>query len=99
MSSRYTARGPEAEFQPGSRGRVLRNLLGLQRVRHVTLAESQALQLAQDAAADGNLRTDYRADLEASRFQWAMKAWSEEGFHAPAPPAKGRRIPSTAEDV
>lgn len=52
MSSRYTPRGPQAEFQPGSRGRVLRNLLGLRRVRDVALAESQALQLAQDQAIE-----------------------------------------------
>jgi cell filamentation protein len=52
MSSRYAPRGREAEFQPGSRGRVLRNLLGLLRVRDITLAESQALQLAQDQAIE-----------------------------------------------
>src|SRR5258708_35765219 len=47
MSTRYTPRGPEAEFQPGSPRRLLRNLLGLQRVRDVTLAESQPLHLPQ----------------------------------------------------
>jgi cell filamentation protein len=52
MSSRYAPHGPEAEFQPGSRGRVLRNLLDLQRVGDITLAESQALQLAQDQAIE-----------------------------------------------
>ena len=43
------------------------------------------------SAARGDLRTDYRTDLEASSFQWAMKACSEEGFHAPAPPARSVR--------
>lgn len=41
------------EFQPGSRGRVLRNLLGIVRVRDMNLAESQALEIAQDLALDG----------------------------------------------
>lgn len=52
MKNRYAASGPEAEFEPGSRGRVLRNLLGIRRVRDMQLAESQALTLAQDAALD-----------------------------------------------
>jgi cell filamentation protein len=49
---KYEARGVEAEFEPGSRGRVLRNLLGITRVRDMNEAESQALLLAQEAALD-----------------------------------------------
>ena len=49
---KYLATGPEAESEPGSRGRVLRNLLGITRVRDMNEAESQALELAQDAALD-----------------------------------------------
>ena len=45
--SRYHASGPEAEFEPGSRSRVLRNLLGIRLVRDMNLAESQALEIAQ----------------------------------------------------
>jgi len=52
MSGKYVATGSEAEFQPGSRGRVLSNLLGIRRVRDMNEAESQALLLAQDAALD-----------------------------------------------
>jgi hypothetical protein len=33
MPGRYDTAGPEAEFQPGSRGRVLRNRLGITSVR------------------------------------------------------------------
>jgi cell filamentation protein, protein adenylyltransferase len=51
-SRKYTASGPEAEFEPGARGRVLRNLLGIVRVRDMNEAESQALELAQEAAID-----------------------------------------------
>ena len=52
MSGRYVATGPETEFEPGSRGRVLRNLLGINRVRDMNEAESQALLLAHEAALD-----------------------------------------------
>jgi cell filamentation protein len=50
--SRYQATGIEVEFEPGSRGRVLRNLLGITRVRDMNMAESQALEIAQDLALD-----------------------------------------------
>ena len=52
MNRKYMATGPEAEFQPGSRGRVLRNRLGITRVRDMNEAESQALLIAQEAALD-----------------------------------------------
>jgi cell filamentation protein len=52
LKGKYEATGPEAEFEPGSRGRVLRNLLGITRVRDMNEAESQALELAQEAALD-----------------------------------------------
>lgn len=45
--ARYDPKGVEAEFELGSRRRVLRNRLGITRVRDIQLAESQALQLAQ----------------------------------------------------
>jgi cell filamentation protein len=52
VSRKYVATGPEAEFQAGSRGRVLCNLLGITRMRDINEAESQALLLAQEAALD-----------------------------------------------
>jgi cell filamentation protein len=47
---RYAAAGSEEEFQPGSRGRVLRNFLGITKVREMEEAETQALSAAQRAA-------------------------------------------------
>src|SRR5688500_19163359 len=47
---RYAAAGSEAEFQPGSRGRVLRNFLSINKVREMEDAETQALIAAQRAA-------------------------------------------------
>lgn len=52
VTNRYQATGVEAEFEPGSRSRVLLNLLGITRVRDMNLAESQALEIAQDLALD-----------------------------------------------
>jgi cell filamentation protein, protein adenylyltransferase len=49
---KYEATGVQSEFQPGSRSRVLRNLLDITRVRDMNEAESQALQLAQQAAIE-----------------------------------------------
>lgn len=60
---KYQARGPQAEFQPGSRNRVLRNLLGITRVRDMNEAESQALELAQEAALD-RFAADHRFTAE-----------------------------------
>jgi cell filamentation protein len=52
VKGKHEAAGPEIEFEPGSRGRVLRNLLGIRRVRDMHAAESQALELAQVDAVD-----------------------------------------------
>ena len=59
VTSRYVAVGPEAEFEPGSRGRVLRNLLGIKLVCDMNLAESQALEIVQDLALD-RFEADHR---------------------------------------
>ena len=50
--TRYDAAGVQSETEPGSRGRVLRNLLGIKRVGDMDEAESQALLLAQVQAVD-----------------------------------------------
>jgi cell filamentation protein len=50
--NRYLPTGVGAEFEPGSRRCVLRNLLGITRVREMNLAESQALEIAQDLSLD-----------------------------------------------
>ncbi|HEY8907221.1 MAG TPA: Fic family protein [Rhodoferax sp.] len=50
--TRYDATGVQSETEPGSRGRVLRNLLGIKRIGDMNEAESQALLLAQAQAVD-----------------------------------------------
>lgn len=42
-SGRYAAHGAEAETEPGSRGRVMRNRLGIRSVREMAQRESEAL--------------------------------------------------------
>lgn len=51
MSDHYAAAGPQAEFEPGSRGRVLRNKLGIRRVGEMQVPESRALDAVQEWAA------------------------------------------------
>lgn len=51
MTRRYAASGPEAEFEPGSRRRVLHNKLGIRRVTDMQYAESAALDAVQVWAA------------------------------------------------
>jgi cell filamentation protein len=49
---RYRAEGPEAESEPGSRGRVLRNRLEVRSVREMARIESEALLAATDRLID-----------------------------------------------
>src|SRR4051794_36199585 len=81
MSLRYRpAAGPEAEFQPGSRGRVLRNLAGITRVREMDRAESELLVDAQgkyyhictpDTRFRAQLIRTMHRDWLGTLYQWA----------------------------
>lgn len=52
MADRHHAQGPEAESEPGSRGRVLRNRLGIVSLRDMMHRESEALLAATQRAID-----------------------------------------------
>ena len=79
-SDRYTPRGVEAEFEPGSRGRVLRNHLGIRSSREMAARESRALvasiaRLAKEVREDqrfsaGDIRTMHRTWL-GEIYPWA----------------------------
>lgn len=79
-TSRYAAVGPEAEFEPGSRGRVLRNLLRIRSAREMARAESRALLDAQERLVEmfsldhrftpGDIREIHRVWLKAI-YPWA----------------------------
>jgi cell filamentation protein len=69
---RDAAAGSEAEFQPGSRGRVLRNFLGITRAREMEEAETQALAVTQAAAVKmyGRGRRFTPADVRRLHRMW-----------------------------
>ncbi|MEE4239306.1 MAG: Fic family protein [Anderseniella sp.] len=82
---RYSAHGIEAEFEPGSRGRVLRNKLGIVRVREMQQAESDALLAVHEWAA-GHFNTRHRfttQDICRLHRQWLgdIYAWAGEFRH------------------
>nr|WP_319566573.1 Fic family protein [uncultured Rhodoferax sp.] len=82
VTTRYQATGIETEFEPGSHNRVLRNLLGITRVRDMHLAESQALEIAQDQALD-RFEADHRftaQDIGDLHALWLgpIYAWAGE---------------------
>lgn len=50
-TGKYEASGVQAEFEPGSHNRVLRNLLGITRAEDMDVIESDALAIVQGAAS------------------------------------------------
>lgn len=71
-TGRYAVQGPEAEFEPGSRGRVLRNLLGIRSVREMERRETEALVIATQRLID-TTRLDQR--FTANEVCGAHKLW------------------------
>jgi len=71
-AGRYAAHGPEAEFEPGSRNRVLRNLPGIRSAREMARAESQALLSAQERLVD-SFSSDHR--FVADDVRSIHRAW------------------------
>jgi cell filamentation protein len=80
MTGRYEAAGSEAEFQPGSHRRVLRNKLGITSIRAIQRKESEVLlavthQLIDEVTVDhrftaNDIRAMHRRWLE-DIYQWA----------------------------
>jgi cell filamentation protein len=72
MSGRYTAQGPEAESEPGSHGRVLRNLQGIRSIREMERRESAALLTVTEVMID-TTRQDQRFtadDIRGMHRRW-----------------------------
>ena len=72
MRDRYAATGAEAEFEPGSHGRVLRNLLGIRSVREIQRVESAELVSATRRAIE-ETGTDDR--FSSDRIRGLHHAW------------------------
>jgi len=81
MASRYAAAGSESQFQPGSRGRVLRNLLGITRMREMEDVETQLLSATQKEAeqAYGPNHRFTPADIRRLHRMWLGKVYPWAG--------------------
>lgn len=81
MTGRYDAAGPESEFQPGSRGRVLRNRRGITSVRLLERDESEALLAAtQQAIDDAGVDQRFTAgDIRVMHHRWLGELYEWAG--------------------
>jgi cell filamentation protein len=89
--TRYDATGDQAEFEPGSRGRVLKNLLGIRRVGDMQREESEALLVVQEWAVahfDNEHRFAARDVCELHR-QWLSGIYTWAGSYRQVNMAKG----------
>lgn len=79
---KYEAQGVQAEFEPGSRNRVLRNLLGVTRVEDMDVIESDALAIVQEAstARYGRTHRFSASDIRELHRSWLGRiyAWAGE---------------------
>lgn len=91
MMSRYDAQGVETEFEPGSRRRVLRNLLGIRLAGEMSRAESAALLQAQERLVD-SFSLDHRftaGDICEMHQVWLGDIYSWAGQYRGVNIAKG----------
>jgi cell filamentation protein len=88
---RYDAAGPESEFQPGSRGRVLRNRRGITSVRQLERDESEALLAATQWVID-ETRVDQRfiaSDIRLMHHHWLGELYEWAGEYRNVNISKG----------
>ncbi len=107
MAGRYKASGPEAEFQPGSRGRVPRNRLGTTTVRLLQHAESETLLAATQQMIDeteANQRFT-AGDIRSMHQRWLGEVYEWAGEYRQVNIAKGgfmfaaaSRVPRLMQD-
>jgi cell filamentation protein len=91
MTGRYDAAGAESEFQPGSRGRVLRNRRGITSVRQLEREESDALLAASQKAID-TTRVDQRfaaSDIRTMHHHWLGELYEWAGEYRTVNISKG----------
>ena len=91
MMSRYKAYGVQAEFEPGSRGRVLKNLLGIRSVREMGQRESEALlavtlRLIDEIPVDRRFTSD---DIRRMHSLWLGEIYPWAGEYRHVNLAKG----------
>lgn len=91
MPSRYRAGGVQSEVEPGSRGRVLRNLLGIRSVREIEKAESVALLAVQERLVE-QFSADHRFsanDVRDIHREWLQDIYLWAGQYRNLNLAKG----------
>ena len=107
MTGRYEASGPEAEFQPGSRGRVPRNRLGITSVRLMQRAESETLLAATQQIIDvtGTNQRVTADDIRSMHRRWLGEVYEWAGDYRQVNIAKGgfmfaaaSRVPRLMQD-
>ena len=101
MTGRYEAIGPEAELEPGSRGRVLRNRLGITSVRALQRRESEALLAATQRVID-EVAVDHRftaADVCRMHRLWLGEIYEWAGEYRSVNVAKGEFMFAAAAQV
>ncbi len=98
---RYRAEGPEAEFEPGSRGRALRNRLGIRSVREMVQRESEALVAATQRLID-HTRVEQRFtadDIRRMHRLWLGEIYVWAGEHRQVNMGKGDFMFAAAAQV
>jgi cell filamentation protein len=101
MTTRYKPVGPEGEFEPGSRGRVLRNRLGIRSIREMERRESAALLRATEHMIDAT-RADQRFsanDIRSMHKVWLGEIYEWAGEYRHVNIAKGGFMFAAADCV
>jgi cell filamentation protein len=101
MAGRYDAVGDEAEFEPGSRGRVLRNRISITSLRAMERKESEALLIATEHTID-ETRIDQRftaADIQRMHRLWLGEIYSWAGEYRQVNMSKGEFMFAAAAQV
>lgn len=99
--SRYRASGAEAEFEPGSRRRVIRNRQGIRSTREMAARESQALLAATEQLA-GEIRVDQRftaEDIRQMHRTWLGELYSWAGEYRQVNVSKEGFVFAAAREV
>jgi cell filamentation protein len=101
VTTRYKPVGLESEFEPGSRGRVLGNRLGIRSVREMERRESAALLRATEHLT-GATRSDQRFtanDVRAMHRVWLGDIYEWAGEYRHVNLAKGGFMFAAADRV
>ncbi len=101
MATRYDAHGAETEFEPGSRGRVLRNLQEIRSAREMARRESEALFLATQQLIDST-ELDHKftaADICRIHALWLGVIYPWAGEYRQVNVAKGGFMFAAAGEI